>query len=53
MSNLKGKEYKKFEDIKHIENNVEFWYARELAICLKYEKWANFKKVIDRAMLAC
>lgn len=53
MADLKGKEYKKFEDIKHVENDIEYWYARELAKCLQYEKWANFSKVIDRAMLAC
>lgn len=53
MANLKGKEYKKFEDIKHIEDGVEFWYARELASCLEYMQWKNFSKVIDRAMLAC
>ena len=53
MSNLKGKDYKQFEDIKHIDDNIEFWYARELSKCLGYEKWANFTKVIDRAMLSC
>lgn len=53
MANLKGKEYKKFEDIKHTEDGIEFWHARELAECLEYEKWANFNKVINRAMLSC
>ena len=32
MSNLKGKEYKQFEDIKYIrEDGTEYLYARELA----------------------
>ena len=54
MSNLKGKEYKQFEDIKHIrENGTEYWYARELAGVLGYVKWENFSKVIKRAMIAC
>ncbi len=54
MADLIAKEYKKFEDIKHTdENGVEFWYARELALCLEYQKWSNFSRVIDRAMLAC
>ena len=53
MADLKGKEYKKFEDIKHTEDGIEFWHARELAECLEYEKWANFNKVINRAMLSC
>lgn len=35
MGKLKGKEYKRFEDIKHIGNNgSEFWSARELAPAL-------------------
>ena len=45
---------KSFEDIKHIdENGVEFWYARELMPILQYSKWENFKKVIEKAMIAC
>ena len=45
---------KTFEDIKHIdENGIEFWYARELMVILQYAKWQNFKKIIDKAMIAC
>ena len=45
---------KLFEDIKHIdEYGVEFWYARELMPILQYAKWQNFKKIIDKAMIAC
>lgn len=54
MTELKDKEYKKFEDIKHIrEDGSEFWSARELADALEYSKWENFSKVIGRAMIAC
>lgn len=54
MSNLVAKEYKCFEDIKHIrDDDTEFWYARELATVLDYTKWENFSKVINRAMIAC
>lgn len=54
MRQLKDKEYKIFEDIKHIRNDgSEFWSARELAPTLKYNKWENFHKVIKRAMIAC
>ena len=54
MSNLIAKEYKCFEDIKHIkEDGTEYWFARELAIVLDYNKWENFHKVIKRAMIAC
>lgn len=54
MSNLKAKEYKTFESIKHTSNDGnEFWYARELATVLEYVEWRNFAKVLNRAMLAC
>ena len=50
------KEYteKLFEDIKHIdENGNEYWSARELQKVLRYDKWENFYKVINYAMIAC
>ena len=54
MKELRAKEYKKFEDIKHIrEDGSEFWNARELAHALEYTQWRNFNKVIERAMIAC
>ena len=54
MPSLKGKEYKRFEDIKHIRNDgSEYWSARELAPVLEYAKWDNFHNVIKRAMIAC
>ncbi|MDR2568784.1 MAG: DNA damage-inducible protein D [Oscillospiraceae bacterium] len=54
MSELKAKEYKRFEKIKHIrDDGSEFWLARELSIELDYTEWRNFTKVIDKAMLAC
>lgn len=43
-----------FENIKHIDNDGnEYWLGRELMIALKYTKWENFKKVIDKAIIAC
>ena len=54
MIELQTKEYKRFEDIKHIDaDGTEYWLARELALVLEYINWRNFSKVIDRAMLAC
>ena len=54
MSDLKAKEYKQFEEIKHIRGDgSEYWSARELAVALDYTKWENFLKVIGRAMIAC
>ena len=42
-----------FDDIRHVENDVEFWFARELQNVLGYTKWDNFLNVIDKAMQAC
>jgi DNA-damage-inducible protein D len=43
-----------FEKIKHInEYGQEFWYARELQVALEYKEWRNFKKVADKAKIAC
>ena len=54
MRELKDKEYKRFEDIKHLrKDESEYWSARELAIVLDYTQWRNFTKVIDKAMIAC
>jgi len=54
MANLKAIEYKSFEDIKHQDNSGDdYWLARELAPILGYIQWRNFRKVVDRAMLAC
>ena len=53
MSDLNAKEYKKFEEIKHIRGDgSEYWSARELAVALDYTKWENFLKVIGRPMNA-
>ena len=52
MPTLIAKEYKRFEDIKHIrEDGSEFWSARELAPALDYTKWENFSKVIKRVSI--
>ena len=45
---------KTFENIKHInEFGNEYWEARELMPTLGHNKWGNFKKVIDKAKIAC
>ena len=54
MSSLNGREYKRFEEIKHIrEDGSEYWSARELGPALEYTKWENFHNVVKRAMIAC
>ena len=45
--------HKKFEDYVHIQDGVEFWYARELQELLGYDKWLNFENVINKAKIAC
>lgn len=43
-----------FENIKrYLDDGIEFWYARELQDVLEYTEWRNFKKVIDKAKIAC
>ena len=54
MANIEKYNEQVFETIKHInEENIEYWYARELAEVLAYTKWDNFKKVIEKAKIAC
>jgi len=55
LENEEIQEYQEkiFEDIKHIdEEGNEYWLARELMKALKYAKWQNFEKVIDKAKIA-
>lgn len=35
------------------ENDIEFWFARDLQNLLGYTKWDNFLKVISKAKIAC
>ena len=44
---------KRFDEIRHEENGVEFWYARELMYLLNYSKWQNFENVLSKAKVAC
>ncbi len=49
-----GKLKKLFDDIIHIsEEEIEFWYARELQPLLGYARWENFELVIKKAMISC
>lgn len=45
--------HKNFEEFIHRQDDVEFWYARELQGLLGYDKWSNFEGVIDKAKIAC
>ena len=47
MSELRAKEYRRFEEIKQVRNDgTEFWSARELAVALDYNKWENTQQTI-------
>ncbi len=37
----------------HGLDNVEFWYARDFQTALDYGSWDKFKRVIQKAMMAC
>ena len=53
-SNLE-KLHKTFDEILNVdtENNIEFWYARDLQECLGYARWENFIVAINRAIESC
>ena len=42
-----------FDQIRHEECGVEFWYARELMGLLNYVEWRNFENAIKKAMTSC
>ncbi len=50
---LIAKLHKIFEEHVHNQDEIEFWYARELQNLLGYDKWENFEKVIAKARIAC
>ena len=45
--------YNNFIKMKHIDKiGNEYWKSRELMLVLKYCKWENFKKVIEKAQIS-
>ena len=44
-----------FDGLSHTlpDDDIEFWFARELQESLGYAKWERFKDVIQRAMTSC
>lgn len=45
--------HKNFEDYVYTVGDVEFWYARDLQTLLGYQKWNNFKNVMEKAKESC
>lgn len=37
------------DDLMHVEDGVEFWYAREIQELFGYDRWENFSKAVMRA----
>lgn len=42
-----------FEQIKHTDEQAEYWSARELSKLLGYDKWRNLLGVVHEAMEVC
>jgi len=54
MEEIKDYRFKVFEDTRHVnEYGSEFWYARELAEVLGYERYDKFDNVIKKAIDSC
>jgi len=45
--------HKNFEDYVHVQEDVEFWLARDLQKLLGYTEWRNFTKIIEKAKESC
>lgn len=41
------------DEIKKVEQDLEYWSARELMVALGYAKWQKFGKVIHKAQESC
>ena len=49
QTNSNSQDQTLFENLKHIdENQLEFWYARELQIVLGYKRWEDFYKLVEK-----
>ena len=42
-----------FESINYVDDDSEYWYARELQKVLEYTQWRKFNGVINRAISVC
>ena len=42
-----------FEQIVHLEDDTEYWLARELQPVLGYATWRSFEQVVEKARMAC
>jgi len=44
---------KSFEETVHVEQDIEYWMARDLQQLFEYSSWENFLNVIEKAKVAC
>ena len=44
---------KSFEEVALVEEEVEYWMARDLQRLFEYASWENFANVIEKAKIAC
>lgn len=44
---------KNLESIRKVQDDLEYWSARELMPLLGYSKWQTFSEVIKKAIQAC
>ena len=42
-----------FESVVQKDDNIDFWYARDLQKLLGYNEWRNFCLVVDKAKITC
>ncbi len=42
-----------FEETVHVDQDVEYWMARDLQRLFEYTSWDNFLAVIAKAKMAC
>jgi len=42
-----------FEKTVHVEQDIEYWMARDLQQLFEYSSWENFLNVIEKAKVAC
>jgi DNA-damage-inducible protein D len=53
-SDITKRHHNTFEGLRHFDaGGNEFWFARELQDALDYASWDKFKRVIQKAMMAC
>ena len=43
----------RFEEMVHVQEGIEFYYARDLQVLLGYSEWRNFLSDIEKAREAC